>query len=112
MAAGPISIIMGTNGCGIASESWHSELRGLMIGGALWSVWAGRRVAGFACLASICCAWGAGLCWAVVNDALTGICSSIIMAEGLRHGRGGCFIVKRVRLLGGPSAGAMLSLHL
>eukprot|EP00983_Pelagomonas_calceolata_P074112 1152416-Pelagomonas_calceolata.AAC.2 len=70
------------------SEAWHSELRGLMTGGMssvtdVWSVWAGRRAAGFACLASICCAWGVGLGQDVDNGAMSGIRSWIILAKGL-----------------------------
>eukprot|EP00983_Pelagomonas_calceolata_P052043 1142670-Pelagomonas_calceolata.AAC.3 len=72
-------------------EAWHSELRGLMTGGAVWSVWAGRRVADFASMASTCCAWGVGLCWDASDSALTGIRSWIILAKGLRRGRGGVF---------------------
>eukprot|EP00983_Pelagomonas_calceolata_P046563 1140243-Pelagomonas_calceolata.AAC.1 len=86
------------------------DLRGLAMRaeGAVWSVWTGRRAAGVACLASICCAWGVGLCWDVVNSALTGICSSTILAKGLRDGRGGVMLslpLEQFLLLGGSSVG-------
>eukprot|EP00983_Pelagomonas_calceolata_P059355 1145883-Pelagomonas_calceolata.AAC.1 len=63
---------------------------------AAWSVWTGRRAAGVACLASICRLWGVGLCCDVVSSALAGICSLVILAMRLRHGRGGAFHCRAV----------------
>eukprot|EP00983_Pelagomonas_calceolata_P058366 1145454-Pelagomonas_calceolata.AAC.1 len=51
----------------------------------------------------IWCAWGVGLCWDVFNSALAGICSSMTLAKGLRHGCGGVFHYRASALAGWPS---------
>eukprot|EP00983_Pelagomonas_calceolata_P057870 1145251-Pelagomonas_calceolata.AAC.7 len=76
------------------SDAWHSELRGLKTQGAVWSVWTGRRAAGVARLASICCAWKVGLCRDVISSALTDTCSWVILAKRnveYRGGQGGMY---------------------
>eukprot|EP00983_Pelagomonas_calceolata_P002246 76391-Pelagomonas_calceolata.AAC.1 len=65
------------------SEAWHSKLRGMMTGGAVWSVGTGRRVADFACMASIWCAWGVGLCWDVALRQKVTVCNVLVDASEL-----------------------------
>eukprot|EP00983_Pelagomonas_calceolata_P011925 383633-Pelagomonas_calceolata.AAC.1 len=61
---GYVNIMVIYNIDGTTSEAWHSELRELMTGRAVWGVWTRRRVAGvvtwaWRCVSvlSVCACW-------------------------------------------------------